>query len=113
VAAARVQPETGPKGGSGVVPVDATAPPRPGGSVGTLTTAPVADPHAKLRQRLTERIIMRFAAAGVYDLSALPANELRRIVTASVAEFCHQDRLDLDGPFQERLALEILAGMNR
>jgi hypothetical protein len=127
-ATARPQPAPAPKGGSGVVSFDATAPTRSGGSAGmappsaVTAQAPVPppapppsafDPHAKLKQRLTERIIMRFAAAGVYDLSALPANELGRIVSANVADFCSHERLDLDGPLQERLTLEILAGMNR
>lgn len=79
-------------------------PPEPGSS---------SDPLGKLKQRLTERIIMKFAAAGVYDINQFPIAELRKIVHANVVEFCTAERLGFDDKFHERLALEILAGMNR
>jgi hypothetical protein len=106
---------------SGVVPVSSghrsgtrsglhAAPPRETTDSDTL---PVIDPAARLRQRLTERIIMKFAAAGMYDLNQIPLPELRKIVLAQVQEFCHAERLGHDHARQEMLALEILAGMNR
>ena len=72
-----------------------------------------ADPLARIRQRVTERIIASLAAAGVYDISVLPLVDLRKLVQAYVAEVNMQDRLGLDDLLQERLTLEILAGMNR
>jgi hypothetical protein len=102
---------------SGVMPVPSgrrsgihTAPPRETTDSDTL---PVIDPAARLRQRLTERIIRKFAAAGVYDLNQIPLPELRKIVLAQVQEFCHAERLGHDNARQEMLALEILAGMTR
>ena len=71
------------------------------------------DSHAKLRQRVAERIVLKFAAAGVYDLNQIPLVELRRIVAAHVSEFCQQERIGLDDSAVDRLAIEILAGMNR
>lgn len=56
---------------------------------------------------------MKFAAAGVYDINQFPIAELRKIVHANVVEFCTAERLGFDDKFHERLALEILAGMNR
>ncbi len=74
---------------------------------------PAFDPHAKLRQRVAGRIVSKLAGAGVYDLNQIPLPELRRIIQANVEEISAHDRLGLDGAATERLALEILAGMNR
>ena len=72
-----------------------------------------ADPFAKVRQRVTERIIMKFASAGVYDLNQIPLPELHRIVLAQVAEFCGGDKGGFDETTFDRLSLEILSSMNR
>ena len=74
---------------------------------------PAIDPFAKIRQRVTERIIMKFASAGVYDLNQIPLPELHRIVLAQVAEFCGGDKNGFDEATYDRLSLEILSGMNR
>jgi hypothetical protein len=82
----------------------------------TPSTPPQAgppDPLARVRQRVTERIITKLAAAGMYDLNLIPLPELRRIVLAHVAEVCQVDRVAADDTVQERLTLEILSGMNR
>jgi hypothetical protein len=71
------------------------------------------DPYAGVRQQVTRRIITGFATAGVHDLSRIPPAELRKIVLAYVEEYCEVERLWSDEAFRERLALEILAGMNR
>lgn len=71
------------------------------------------DSWEKLRQRITERFIQRLAANGVYDISALPAVELRRVIASYVAEFNDVEKLQLDGAGQERLTLEIVTGINR
>ena len=82
-------------------------------STSTITETQVNSPYDKLRQRMTERIVMRFASAGMYDLSVIALPELRRIVLASVHEICNADNLNYDESTRERLALEILAKMNR
>ena len=49
----------------------------------------------------------------MYDLNQIPLAELRRIVSAHVAEFCQHERVGLDEGAIDRVGLEILAGMNR
>ena len=111
----------GPRSGNLGTPIPAPAsrtptptihaePPRPVPPSGVI---PNPDPFAKLRQRIGEKIIMKFASAGVYDINEIPQAELRKIVHATVIEVCHAEKLGYDEQFQERLALEILAGMNR
>jgi hypothetical protein len=72
-----------------------------------------ADPIGRVKQRVTERLISQLAAAGVYDLTKIPPAEMRKIILAYVAEQASIDRLGLDDVAQERLAIEILTGMNR
>ena len=86
---------------------DAPRTPSPSGTV------PPPDPFARIRQKMAERIIMKFASAGIYDIYEIPQPELRKIVHATVAEVCLMDKLGYDEAFQERLGLEILAGMSR
>lgn len=71
------------------------------------------DPFAKVKQRVTERIVSTCAAAGMYDLSQIPSSELQRVVKAHVLEVTANERLTLDETVLERLAIEILAAMNR
>lgn len=95
------------------------AAPRPVASSGLLprpsvTVEPGApDPLARLRTRVTERLIARCAAAGVYDLTQVPTAELRRILSVHVAEVATAERVRLDEAEQERLTLQILVAMNR
>ncbi len=107
-------------GGTEVVSLAAVAPPSAatsgmlGSASGRLTTAAGGtDPFAKLKQRMTEKIIMRLASAGVYDLNQVPLPELRKFITLAVGEYCQQEGLAPDPDFQQRLGLEILAAMNR
>ncbi|MFO0849669.1 MAG: hypothetical protein U0871_14115 [Gemmataceae bacterium] len=113
----RPEPAPAPPAPPRVIGLVSTPPPVGPGSArmpaASLPPAPAADPLARFRQRLTERIITRFAAAGIYDLTEIPANELQRIVAAHVAEFCQQERMDADESLQQQLVLGILAGMNR
>ncbi len=95
---------------SGVV---ATPPPRQSGFVTTPAPRIVEDPHTRLKQRVTERIIAKCAAAGVYDLSAIPSGELQRVIHAHVLELSMLDRVAVDETAKERMVLEILAKMNR
>lgn len=71
------------------------------------------DPFARLRQRVGELIVMKFAGAGIYDLNQIPVPELRRIVVAAVIDMSESEKLTMDDLTRERVALEILAGMNR
>jgi hypothetical protein len=89
---------------------------RPSGSIPTVpgsSSGSPSDPIARIRHKVTQRIITQLAAAGVHDLSKIPVPELRKIVAAFVHEQCEWDRFPLDAAAEERLALEILAGMNR
>ena len=85
----------------------------PAASGPTSQTGAATDPFAKVRQRVTEHIIMKFAGAGVYDLNQIPLPELHRIVLAQVAEFCGGDKGGFDETTFDRLSLEILSSMNR
>jgi hypothetical protein len=116
---------------SGVTPPPAPRPmtPNPSGSVpapipplpprfGPVAMPPaqptlVLDPNGRFRQRVTERIISKCAAAGVYDLSAIPSAELQRVIHAHVLESSMLDKFPLDDSAKERMVLEILAKMNR
>lgn len=71
------------------------------------------DPVVRLKQRVTERIIRKCAAAGVYDLNVISTPELQRIILANVDDLNTVERLGLDEPLMQRLTLEILAGMSR
>jgi len=72
-----------------------------------------SDLYARLRSRVTERLIARCAAAGVYDMTQIATAELRRILTVHVAEVATAERLRLDESDQEKIALQILVAMNR
>lgn len=74
---------------------------------------PAPDSFAQTRQRITERMVAAMAARRVYDLDRIALPDLRRIVLAHVIEYCEAEKLAFDDGLKERLALEILAGMNR
>jgi pilus assembly protein CpaF len=83
------------------------------GSTSGSVTVRVVDPFERYRIRITERLILRLASAGVYDLSALPLNELRRAIAMYVQEYNGEENLGLTSSEEDRLTLEILASMNR
>ena len=87
----------------------------PAGSLSSLSNASgrYVDPVERIRLRVTERIIAALSAAGIYDITLLPTADLRKLVLAHVNEANAAYRLGLDGPAQNRLAAEILAGMSR
>jgi hypothetical protein len=114
-----------------VRPPDAPAPPAPvSGGTGTHpavsagtgrvapappreSAAPGSQTLTRYRVRVTERIIVKLAGLGVYDLSAVEVGELQKLVAATVQEFCAAERIYLSDTDQGRLTLEILTGMNR
>lgn len=104
---------SGPVGRSSVVrtpPARATLPePAPAVEI----APPAVNPFTETRQRITSRIATAMATAGVYDLNRIALPDLRRIVLAHVIEFCEAEKMTFDDSGKERLALEILAGMNR
>jgi hypothetical protein len=71
------------------------------------------DPYAQVRQRVTERIVRKCAAAGVYDLRQVSTPELQRIILAHMDELNGEEKLGMDEPLMQRLTLEILGGMSR
>ena len=111
-----------PASPSGSIP---TPPPRASGSIAFPSPRPAVaappparpvetpDPQARLKQRVTERIIAKCAAAGVYDLSVIPSGELQRVIHAHVLEIAMLDRVHIEESAKERMVLEILANMNR
>lgn len=70
-----------------------------------------SDPYAKIRGRITQRLIAKIASAGIYDIQQIPKAEMQRIVSSMVEEANLTDRLNLDPSEASRLALEILTGM--
>lgn len=102
--------------GSGIIATAQQRVPAAGGSgplTGSNSAANNPEIHLRIRQKVTERIIMKLAAAGVYDLNVIPLPELRKIAMAYVKEYIDFEKITLDDPTIERLANEILAGMNR
>ena len=73
----------------------------------------VLDPLARLKERVTERIIAKCAAAGVYDLWVIPSGELQRVIHAHVLEISLLERIAIDELSKDRIVLEILVKMNR
>ena len=87
--------------------------PSAGVAVPAARVVEVVDANTRLKQRVTERIIAKCAAAGVYDLSLIPSGELQRVIHAHVLETAMQDRIHIEESTKERMVLEILANMNR
>jgi pilus assembly protein CpaF len=93
---------------SGPLPVPAErVPPNRSGVI------PPPDPFDRIRQRVTERIVRKCAAAGVFDLRGIPTQDLQRVITAHLEEANASDKFGLDDTTIQRLTLEILTGMNR
>jgi pilus assembly protein CpaF len=76
-------------------------------------SSPEVDPFAKVKQRVTERIVATCAAAGMYDLSQIPTAELQKVVEAHIGEVVAHERLSLEPAVLGRLTVEILAAMHR
>jgi hypothetical protein len=104
------------------VPGSVTASPRPGS--GPVSTPPprgtpseqasgINDPLARHRARILERLLTRFAALKLYDVSRLDPAELRKIISAYIREYTETDKVYLSEPDQGRIALEILTALTR
>jgi pilus assembly protein CpaF len=81
------------------------------GSDPLTSSAPSNDPYLRIRTKLTQRLISKFAAAGIFDVRRIPKAELGRIVTTMVEEANIEEKLELDDSEIGRLSLEILTAM--
>ncbi len=123
-----LQPPSGSRPGLGAsgstssatqpVPGSPTASPRPGsGSVSQPSPlshhGSEADPLARHRRRITERLTSKFASLGVYDLQKVEITELRKVVSAYITEYSTTENIYLSDADQGRLMLEILTAMHR
>ena len=81
------------------------------GSDSRTSSNPSNDPYSRIRTKLTQRLISKFAAAGIYDVQRIPKAELVRIVSTMVEEANAEDQLDLDDSEISRMSLEIFMAM--
>jgi len=72
-----------------------------------------ADPLARYRGRILERLLTKFASIGLYDVSRLDVNELRKVIGAYVAEYVTAEKIYLSDTDQGRLTLEILTSLRK
>ncbi|MBM3981187.1 MAG: hypothetical protein FJ304_13040 [Planctomycetes bacterium] len=119
-----VREKTIPVPSAAPVPGAPAASPRAPGSGPVQTPAPrsesaatgaVAAPDllARHRNRITERLLSKFASLGLYDVSRLDVNELRRIIGAYIGEYAAAERVYLSDTDQGRLTLEILTSLRK
>ena len=99
-------------GSSSVLPKPAPLPVPDPPATGFYAPATL-DPKERLRRRVSERIIRKCAAAGVYDLSDVPAAELQRVILAHVEELNAEETPKLTEQEVQIVALEIFSGMRR
>ncbi len=71
------------------------------------------DPLIRHRSRILERLLSKFAALKVYDVSRLDVTELRKIITAYIREYAENEKIYLSDSDQGRLMLEILTALQR
>ncbi len=70
-------------------------------------------PLTRHRNRVLERILTKFASAGVHDVSRFDATELQRIVSAYVVEYTKVEKVYLNEADTDRLTLEVLAALRQ
>ena len=106
------------------VPGSVTASPRPGSGIVSMalprpsadasaSASGIGDPLARHRARILERLLSRFAALKVYDVTRLEVTELRKVVTAYIREYAESEKVYLSDTDQGRLMLEILTSLTR
>ncbi len=66
-------------------------------------------PLTRHRNRVLERILTKFASAGVHDVSRFDTAELQRIVSAYVTEYVAAEKVYLNDTDRDRLTLEAIA----
>ena len=72
---------------------------------------PPLSPTDVLKQKVTERIVRKCAAAGVFDLKVIPRGELQKVIFASVDEYTVAENMPMADQTKNILTLEILSGM--
>lgn len=102
------KPDTASKG-----PIPSPLPPVQDPPVSEFYMPAHLDPKEKVRRGVSARIIRKCAAAGVYDLSAIAAAELQRVILAHVEEYNASERMNLSDQEMQIAALEIFTGMRR
>jgi hypothetical protein len=90
-----------------------TPPPRAMPEPGAAPEPAPPDPLARHRNRILERLLKKFASAGLYDVSRLDVNELRKIVSAYVAEYAATEPTPFTETEQGRLTLEVLTALRK
>lgn len=108
--------------GGGTLPtVSAATTPSPRVPANDILTTPApragaadgVDPLARYRGRVLERLLTKFASIGLYDVSRLDVNELRKVIGAYVAEYVAAEKIYLSDTDQGRLTLEILTSLRK
>ncbi len=105
-------------------PGSVVASPRAPGSALITTPAPRTGPTdspapgerdllAKYRNRILERLLTKFASIGLYDVSRLDVNELRKVISAYITEYVNTEKIYLSDTDQGRLTLEILTSLRK
>jgi hypothetical protein len=104
-------------------PSTITASPRPGsgttnppGSRNGVLESPIPgdrDPLARHRQRILERLLSKFAAMKLYDISRIDTSELRKVIAAYIREYCTNEKIYMSDTDQGRVLLEILTSLQR
>jgi pilus assembly protein CpaF len=90
-----------------------TPPPRTTPTDSPAHAAPERDPIARHRNRVLERLLLKFASLKVYDIQRLDVNELRKIISAYVTEYTEAEKIYLSDTDQGRITLEILTSLRR
>ena len=76
-------------------------------------TSGTNDPLARHRARILERLLSRFAALKVYDVTRLEVTELRKVITAYIREYVETEKIYLSETDQGRIMLDILTSLTR
>lgn len=85
----------------------------PGSRAPSEPPSTAVDPLARHRSRILERLLSRFAALKVYDVSRVEVTELRKVIAAYVREYTENEKVYLSDADQGRLMLEILTAFQR
>ena len=96
--------------GSGLVD---TPPPRTGPAEPAVPVPPAHDPLSRYRNRILERLLTKSASLGLYDVSRLDVNDLRKVISAYIGEYATAEKIYLSDTDQGRLTLEILTALRK
>ncbi|MBP3959545.1 hypothetical protein J8F10_30240 [Gemmata sp. G18] len=100
-------PTPGSRSGSGITAIPAQRVPSEPPASG------ISDPLARHRVRILERLLSKFAALKVYDVTRLEVTELRKVISAYIREYGETEKVYLSETDQGRIMLEILTSLQR